>query len=492
LVCAGLVLVLVLSLFGGALAAPAPETGRYLIGFRGLPDSALVRAFGGEVTHEYSIIPAVAARLPASAAAALARNPKIAYVEVDGVAHALETLPWGIERVQADKVWNGSDDVNTAGAGVKVAILDTGIGPHLDLEVTGGFSFVDGEFTYDDHHGHGTHVAGTVAALDNTIAVIGCAPAVDLYAVKVLSASGSGYFSWIIAGIDWAVKEKMDVINMSLGASSGSTALEAACDAAYQEGVLIVAAAGNSGTPPGRGDNVGYPARYDSVIAVAATTDSDARASFSSTGPAVELAAPGSRILSTTIGDGTGLMSGTSMASPHVAGVAALVMWVNSDRSNVQIRQALADTAKDLGTAGRDIQYGHGLVQALAAVSYWGDTGGGDDGGGGGDDGGGDTGITLLVDVKTDKSVYSSGEQVAISVTVSDGAAEVSGATTRIEITTASGKRYSSEGTTGADGVARFSFKIKRPDGFGDYTVNATATKSGYEAGNGSIGFKVQ
>jgi hypothetical protein len=159
----------------------------------------------------------------------------------------------------------------------------------------------------------------------------------------------------------------MDIISMSLGGSS-SASLWVACDAAYNAGIVVVAAAGNSGNPPGMGDNVIYPAAYSSVIAVAATDNNDKRARWSSTGPDVELAAPGVSIYSTVPGGYT-TKSGTSMACPHVAGTAALVMTANPGWNNSQVRLQMQDTADDLGTAGRDNLYGYGLVDADEAAS---------------------------------------------------------------------------------------------------------------------------
>lgn len=136
----------------------AAQKERYIVGFHGLPDAALVHAFGGEVTIQYNIIPAVAANLPPAAAAALARHPKVACVEVDGIAYAIgQTLPWGVDRVDADVVQAGGN----TGGGIEVAVLDTGVGPHVDLAVAGGASFVTGVSSYADDNGHGTHVAGS-------------------------------------------------------------------------------------------------------------------------------------------------------------------------------------------------------------------------------------------------------------------------------------------------------------------------------------------
>lgn len=289
-----------------------------------------------------------------------------------------EITPWGVSRINADVVWNDS-----SGDDVKVAILDTGIQmDHPDLvgSVQGGVTCVSGRSPFsvpscdpggNDDNGHGTHVAGTVAAVDNEIGVIGVAHNSDLYSVKVLDRQGRGKLSDIIAGIEWSVDQEMQIINMSLGTSSDVQSFEDAVDAAYSSGVLIVAAAGNSGD-----DGVSYPAAYGSVIAVAASCGeaesqycdgSDDIASFSSTGPEVELTAPGVEVESTWIEGGYHNGSGTSMASPHVAGVAALLWATDPDLSNSAIRELMTGTAVPLGHGG-DLE-GHGLVQADLALA---------------------------------------------------------------------------------------------------------------------------
>ncbi len=468
-----LAIVVSLGLAWSGAAAAAPQNGRYFVGFRGLPDQALVRGVGGEIVHSYSIIPAVAAKLPPAAVEALRNNPNVEYVEPDGVCHATaDTIPWGISRVQADLVQAGGN----YGAGVKVAIIDTGIDiHHTDLAVAGGYSCVSYTTSYDDDAGHGSHVAGTVAALANGTGVIGCAPQASLYAVKVLDSTGSGTWTDVVEGIDWATANGMDIINMSLGGSSGTTALQQACDNAYAAGVLIVCSAGNSGTTDGTGDNVGYPARYDSCIAVAATDSSDVRAYFSSTGPAVELAAPGVTIYSTYYTGGYTTMSGTSMASPHVAGVAALVMAANPSFTNVQVRNALDSTAIDLGDPGRDPWYGYGLVNAPAAC------------------GGGGPTPTLTVAVSTDKPIYTLGQTVVITTLVTDqSGAAVSGAAVTLTIVTPKNKTKTATGTTGADGKFVYSYKPKSSDGRGTYTVTSRATKTGYTAGQATCTFVMQ
>ena len=343
---------------------------RVIIGFSGLPDKALVKAFGGEVYAEFGFIKSLSAKIPVEAIDGLLRNPHVVYIEPNIEVHALEEqYLWGMDRIFGDESFVFPTWGTSTGYGVKVAILDTGIdGTHSDLEgkVAGGHDFT-GIGSYSDDNGHGTHVSGTVAAIySNNIGVYGVAPSASLYAVKVLDSTGSGYLEWIIAGIEWAITNKIDVINMSLGTTSDMQSLEDACNAAYEEGILIVAAAGNSGNKPGNRDTVEYPGGYASVIAVAASDSSDARASFSSTGPDVELIAPGVSILSSIPGGSYAYYSGTSMASPHVAGVAALVLAANSSLTNGEVRSILQQTAENLGL--KQEHQGYGLVRADLAV----------------------------------------------------------------------------------------------------------------------------
>jgi PKD repeat protein len=369
------VLLVVLALvFSTGVASAQPHKSPVIVGFEQTPEPALIRAHGGTIQHEYGIVPAIACDLPDAAIEALKKNKNIVFIEPDATAFVLEdSMDWGIDRIEADLVWDrdGNLAVDSGapdGAGVKVAVIDTGIDyTHPDLAVAGGASFVDYTGVYMDDHSHGTHCAGTIAGLDNSIGVIGAAPGAELYAVKVLDGTGSGSYSDIIAGIDWAVQNGMDVISMSLGGSASSASLEQACRNAEAAGVLVVAAAGNSGNYAGTGDNVLYPARFDSVIAVAALDKANIRPYFSSTGPAVEIAAPGVSIRSTYPGATYSYKSGTSMACPHVSATAALILSANRSLSNHEIRDMLAQTAQDLGMPSE--WQGAGLVRADLAVA---------------------------------------------------------------------------------------------------------------------------
>ncbi|MFC5701644.1 S8 family serine peptidase [Cohnella faecalis] len=269
-----------------------------------------------------------------------------------------ETVPWGIHAIGAELA--AEQKIN--GNGIKVAVMDTGIAKHSDLKIAGGVSFVPDHPSYLDDNGHGTHVSGTIAALDNRIGVVGAASKVSLYAVKVLDGTGEGSYSQVIQGIEWAIDNKMDIISMSFGGTEDSQALHEAIKAAADQGILVIAAAGNSGAGE---ETELYPARYSEAVSVAAVNDKYQRASFSSTGSQLDLAAPGTDILSTTSDGEYGVLSGTSMATPHVTGAAALLWSKNKNWSPEQVKQQLYDTATPLGNVH---EYGRGLVNVAKAL----------------------------------------------------------------------------------------------------------------------------
>lgn len=307
----------------------------------------------------------------------LKKNGNVATVEEDGECYALggpanlvveghpsvlaETVPAGVAQIKAPAAWDC-----TRGKGIKVAVLDTGIDynhPDLKANYKFGISFVPDESTPMDYNSHGTHCSGTIAAALNGAGVVGVAPAAYLYAVKVLSRTGSGNWSWLIAGIDWCINKKgLKLMSMSMGGAGAPSALEAMCNAAWSKGALLIAAAGNNGGA------VIEPARYASVVAVSAIDSANAIAPFSSRGPEVELCAPGVNVLSTVPGGGYGIKSGTSMACPHVTGSAALAWGSHRFTNNVTIRRLLAWTADNLGVPGRDNLYGYGRVDAEQAA----------------------------------------------------------------------------------------------------------------------------
>lgn len=305
-----------------------------------------------------------------------------------------EILPPGVERV-----WGGTQPPSAGNlGGVKVAVIDTGIDrAHPDLNVAGGRNFVGTKpDQWGDDNGHGTHVAGTIGALDNDIGVVGVAPGVSLYGVKVLNRNGSGWISDIIAGVNWVTENNIAVANMSLGFYGYSEALHGAIQKSVAAGVVYVTSAGNSAMDTG-----GFsPASFPEVIAVSAMVETngvaggsgsstsygadDTLATFSNYGAAVDLAAPGVNVRSTLPGGRYGLMSGTSMASPHVAGVVALYIARNgrdvtgdgavnkADVDAIRLTlvgaaQPMADWRPDSGDTSSDSDaYHEGLVQIVS------------------------------------------------------------------------------------------------------------------------------
>lgn len=378
------------SLLAGALLAGDRKV-RVLVSFKGPADPALIQQLGGEVERPLAGGLLLAARVDPARLVELRFHPEVLRVEQDGVVTVFggknegnknkgnknkknkkkkkkgggggqpkqpgQTVPWNVTRVGG----------NFTAAGIKLAIIDTGIdGTHVDLAANykGGVNFVSPGRSPADDHGHGTHVAGIAAAVNNTVGLVGVAQDASLYAVKVLNWRGSGYWSWVAAGIDWTWKNGMNVANMSLGSTYAPTSIKTACDTAAQKGVLLVAAAGNNGDGRLNTNEYSYPAAFSSVVGVAAVDSSNRLAWFSATNPTVELAAPGVSITSTFPGNRYATMSGTSMASPHAAGCAA-VLWkaLGTAASPATVRAKLQSLAIDLGPTGRDNGYGYGLVQ---------------------------------------------------------------------------------------------------------------------------------
>jgi serine protease len=500
---AGAALGLALAFGGAAHATATPDPDRVWVKFKpgtqAQVQQALQRA-GARVHYRFDTLDAFAVSVPPQALDGLRRNPNVEYVEPDVLRHPMgQVRPYGIGMVQAPQVWA----MGVTGNQVKVCIIDSGIhAAHEDFDgitMTGTAS--SGQSWTTDTCGHGSHVAGTIAARDDTVGVVGVnTDGISLHVVKVFDGATCGwsYSSTLVNAAQACQAAGAKVINMSLGGGRASTTERNAFQNLYNQGVLNVAAAGNDGST-----RSSYPASYDSVISVAALDSSKALASFSQRNSQVELAAPGVGVLSTvpqvsatasvagvsyivaafegtvqtsasgalvgggrctttggvsysgkvvlcergdisfadkvanvfngggagviiynnvpggfsgTLGtgapgipavsmsqeDGQHLLAsglgeasldtvpavgangyeyydGTSMATPHVAGVAALVWSANPAWTNVQIRAALAATAEDLGAAGRDNSFGHGLVRAQAALDQLQGGGGGGD-----------------------------------------------------------------------------------------------------------------
>lgn len=512
-----------------------------------------LKKLGVKVRAQYPEINIISAQLSAKDIVALNNDSNVEYVEEDLPRHLMaQSTPYGISMVQADQV---DDSVASANAGgKKICIIDSGLNlPHEDLGAK--FGTINGTNDsgtgnwFDQGGPHGTHVGGTIAALNNGIGVrgvIGSDPSIHI--VKVFNSSGWGYSSDLVSAINTCKDNGADVINMSLGGTGSSVTEKNGIQAAYDAGILLIAAAGNDGVATNATDAESFPASYDAVMSVAAVDKNKALADFSQKNTQVEISGPGVDVYSTypeglgsvvevsvagasyaanamenkgtvngalynlgtgetidnsaagkvcliqrgnvsfnikvkncedsggigaiiynnvagsfggtlgttntttipgvtvsdtdgatmlanigntasiNIGAGNyGKMSGTSMASPHVTGVAALVWSTHPSCTNVQIRNVLTLTAQDLGATGRDVKFGYGLAQTKDAIDYI--TANGCDGNGGGTGGGngGGTGATVLVNgVATTGLTATAGNDVVYTIDVPAGATNIS------------------------------------------------------------------
>jgi subtilisin family serine protease len=494
-------------------SAARSETGgskSVLVGFISAPGSAeiaLIESVGGQVTHQYKYIPVLAATIPTDQQEALEAAAGVAYVEEDYEVRALggkQITDYGVSKIEAPGAWA----LGYTGQDVKVGIFDSGVDlEHPDLTVAGGVDLVRDGAGFDDCNGHGTHVAGITAAANNGNHTVGVAPKATVYSMRLLNCAGSGSFANMITGLEWAIDNGMQVVNMSFGTvlpTILSESADRALQVAYDNGIVLVGASGNSSAP-----YVGYPASHPAVIAVGATDDADMIASFSQYGTEQDVTAPGVNNLAsypvgkgqeTTLtvdsdgdreleaialafagrtrkqgltaenvyagfgtpadfetvdcsgrtavvsrGGGTfaakteaamdagcaaivihnhtpgnfngtlgtetttdgrawipavsvsleeglylkeqiesgttvttlinaagnlAILSGTSMASPHAAGVAALILSKNPSLTPVQVREILRNSSDDLGTPGWDPVFGAGRVNARRAVQF--------------------------------------------------------------------------------------------------------------------------
>ncbi len=359
---------LVTGLAALALVAATPASFPVIVVFHdgavGSSIPAAVQAYehglGFRAQHVYQhALNGFAARLTAAQIVALEDDPAVAYVEEDKpMSIVAQTLPWGIDRIDADISSTLAGNGSGAVTNVNVFVIDTGVQTnHPDINVVRHVNFAGGPNR--DCHGHGTHVAGTIAARDNDSHVVGVVPGAPVTGVKVLNCSGSGSTSGVIAGVDWVTANRTlpAVANMSLGGSA-STALDNAVRNSVASGVFYAVAAGNSNvdactTSParaGQGDN--------GIMTARASDINDNKASFSNFGPCTDIDAPGVSILSTWTNSGTATASGTSMSSPHVAGTAALFLSSNTGASPTSVEIRLkADGDASRGTAPGPIVY---------------------------------------------------------------------------------------------------------------------------------------
>ncbi|PFN83627.1 peptidase S8 [Bacillus sp. AFS076308] len=250
------------------------------------------------------------------------------------------------------------------GSGIKVGILDTGVDyNHKDLNIKGGISLIDKSNNYMDYSGHGTHVAGIVGSLDNGIGTIGIAPNVQLFAIKALDYNEKGKISNIIAGVQWAIDNEIDILNMSVGAPIYSKDLKNVLEKAYLAGMFIVAPVGNNGFS--YQSNILYPAKFPTVFAVGSVDKNLQRSRFSNVGNELDIMAPGEKIISTFINNKYAYGQGTSMASPLVAGAAAVLLSADPTLTNIQISAILKISAKRRGDT---YEYSNGVLDVSKAL----------------------------------------------------------------------------------------------------------------------------
>jgi len=362
--------------------------------FKDAPDVQLFQNYGGEVIRVFKIIPGIHGLIKPTDLEKLRKDPKIKYVEIDEKIPILQEIQWNLQQIRAPEAWSIGNSYGYHPL-IQVAVLDTGVDcTHEDLAANIVWTpSADPAFpsACPDTAGHGTHVAGIVAALLNGIGVAGVAPQVQVYAILVCP-GGTCPISDIVQGIQLALEgpdgildsdndgivagdpedaDGAEVMNMSFGGPGPYPAIEDAIQNAYNYGVISVASAGNSGCPDG--DTVLEPARYPTTIAVSATTSADTIASFSSCGPSVDVAAPGENVLSTLPGNQYGELSGTSMSAPHVVGTIALMQAVRVINNlpvlkPEEVRTILHQTADDYPPEGFDIYSGYGRIRADRAV----------------------------------------------------------------------------------------------------------------------------
>ncbi|WP_415407325.1 S8 family peptidase [Sulfurovum sp. CS9] len=333
----------------------------------------LMKKNGAVPIKPLRIINGMAVYLPAQAQNALEKRlgDEIVRIDEDILLHGTakpsggdqppQDLPWGIDRIEADIAWGDSN-----GTMVNVAILDTGADlDHLDLtaNIKGNYNAISPRKSAEDDHGHGTHVTGIVAAVNNDIGVIGVGPQVNLYAVKVLDRKNEGTLTDILDGLQWCIDNHMQVINMSFGSLYSNQSFNDAIIAVHNAGIVQVAAAGNEGSSGGA---IIYPAKYPETIAVSSVDSSDQLAATSSWGTEIDLSAPGVQIYSTYHDGFYTFKSGTSMAAPHVTGTAALVLAVHGTLTPDEVKARLKSTAEDLGLLAEE--QGAGLIRADIAI----------------------------------------------------------------------------------------------------------------------------
>lgn len=303
--------------------------------------------------------------------AALTTDPSVVFAEPDSPRHAMLkpddpnlSHQWALEKIQAFDAW----DITT-GSNIVIAVVDTGVSsthPDLEAKLLPGYNAMLDNSKSEDDHGHGTAIAGLIAAeSDNHEGIAGVCWGCYILPVKVLDEHGAGKDSDLARGIRWATDQGANIINLSLGGAENSHALRDAIEYAFRNGVLIIASSGNDHR---LGNFTNYPAAYPQVVAVGATTNSDKITGFSNTGDYIDLVAPGVGLWTTTIDGDYGPPNGTSFSSPFVAGVAGLILSLRPELGSYDVRCILSASTDDQGEPGKDPSYGWGRLNALRAV----------------------------------------------------------------------------------------------------------------------------
>jgi thermitase len=307
---------------------------------------------------------------------ALKSDPNVQYVGLNGDVHAMDLVPndpyfnneQALQQIRAPQGW----EYNTGSTDVTIAVIDSGVDfqhPDLKGKVQSGCDFVNEDTDASDDNGHGTHVSGIAAAIGNdNIGIAGVSWGAQILPVKVLDGKGDGKIASVAAGIIWAADHGVQIINLSLGTTSYDLTLNKAIEYAVNNGVLVVASAGNSGN-----NSLMYPARFDGVIAVGSVTSTNQHSSFSNYGSKLDLVAPGENIYSSIPGNGYGWKTGTSMSAPFVSGLAAVLWGIPGNGRASRVEKEMEQSAQDLGVLGWDSIYGYGLIRmdyAIRGVLY--------------------------------------------------------------------------------------------------------------------------
>nr|QHB15709.1 serine alkaline peptidase preproprotein [Virgibacillus natechei] len=359
-------------------AAVDGEGDQYFVTFKTEVNEGIITDHNGEIIKEYTISPSLLVELPKGSVEVIEEADEVVSVEpnVEVEISGYEDIDWGsidIDPQEQTVPW-GIDYIGKAaahqlgifGKGIRVGIIDSGIKPHKDLKVSGGINILDNSENYFDGYGHGTWVAGIIGALDNSYGLLGVASDADLYSIKVLKNDGKGLISDVVTGIEWAIENKMNIVNFSLQTNVETDILRKAIKKANENDILLVASSGNMGGTK-KDDTVTYPAAYDEVISVAAINKNGERYVHSSTGKRIDISAPGELVYTTVQSGLYFTLNGTSMSAPHVSGVAALVLQNNPKLNIEEIRKILVKSTKPLGNPHL---YGKGLIDVQKAIKF--------------------------------------------------------------------------------------------------------------------------